>query len=157
MAFPASVPGCHTSRIASRFLFSQGSVKGRPLKSTSTIGFPVLASAFNKSRCVSGILISERLADSPDMFADSPAATTTTSAFFAVSTASSICSCADRLSLICFIPKNQARESSSESSVKLEPCAYNIFASGATFLIPCITLTDLEGSPATTQVPSISE
>ena len=158
MAFPASVPGAQTSRIAFKCSFSQVKVSGRPLNNTATIGLPVLANALNNSCWVSGMLISERLEDSPVIFADSPTTATTTSAFLAVLTASSIISCAGRLSRTCFIPKNQARSFNNESSVKFDPLAYNIFTPApAAFFIPSITLTDFSGSPATTQVPNISE
>src|SRR6185503_15493869 len=104
------------------------------------------------------MLISDRLDDSPDIFADSPTTATTTSAFFAVSTASSIISAGGRLSFICLMPKKYDRALKSESSVMFDPLAYNTFTLlPTTFFIPSITLTDLAGSPATTQVPSISE
>src|ERR1700722_14976963 len=104
------------------------------------------------------MLISDLLEDSPDMLADSPTTATMTSAFFAVSTASLIISCGGGLSFSCFIPKNHDRAFNRESSVKFEPLAYNTFTSLPTiFLIPSLTLTDFPGSPATTQVPSISE
>ena len=97
IALPASAPRAQVLSIAGMFSLSHSRVRGLPVVSTSTMGFPVALSALSSCLWGSGMLMSDLDVPSPFMLLISPRAATTTSDCLARATASFIMDCSGRL------------------------------------------------------------